>query len=401
MAQLQPKAVRGRGGDSITVRSAEIGDAAALIELAVEAFSSSDYLGTDPAEMDRSIAKEEERIREFLDGPEAMALIAVVDGRPIGRINFRANAKRRMAHHGHLGMYVHSAWRGRGVGRVLMGSLIEWARARPTIEMLCLGVVPPNEPAIRLYESVGFVREEWRVRQFKLGSGRYFDDIKMYLPLRELSGRVEPGMAVEVDLHGPRRERPTVWARTSVFDGARRVRLPSGSEIVVRRPVEDDAAPLIAHAHDVLTSSDHTATTIEEYKQTYDVPKERAWIADMNSGAGTLALVADGPDGLVGMLSFRAEARRRMAHWGHFGIGVRSTWRGRGVGRALLTSLMDWAVDHPTVEKVCLGVMAGNRGAYRLYHNMGFRPEGVRPREFKLGADRYCDDVQMSQFVKW
>lgn len=393
--------LRGRSGETIVVRSPQVGDAASLLELAVEVFSSCDYLGTDPAEMDRSISKEEERIREFVNQTDGLALIAVVDDRPVGRINFRANAKQRMAHHGHLGMYVHNAWRGRGVGRVLLESLIDWARAHPTIEMLCLGVMAPNEPAIRLYESVGFLREEWRTRQFKLGPGCYFDDIKMYLPVKAPVGRVEPGVSVEADLHAPPKEQPIVWARTSVFDGARLARLPNGSEITVRRPVENDAEPLIAHAHDVLSSSDHTATTLEEYKKTYDVPKERAWIAEMNAGEGTLALVADGPDGIVGMLSFRAEARRRMAHWGHFGIGVHSTWRGRGVGRALLTGLMDWAADHPTVEKVCLGVMAGNRGAYRLYHNLGFRAEGQRPREFKLGPDRYADDVQMSQYVKW
>ena len=53
-----------------------------------------------------------------------------------------------------LGMGVVAAWRGRGVGRTLMRSLLDAARAAG-IAAVSLSVERAN-PAVRLYESEGF-----------------------------------------------------------------------------------------------------------------------------------------------------------------------------------------------------------------------------------------------------
>lgn len=52
-------------------------------------------------------------------------------------------------------MWVHPSMRGRGVGAALVTRIIEWARAERFPE-LRLWVVEGNEPAIRLYERMGF-----------------------------------------------------------------------------------------------------------------------------------------------------------------------------------------------------------------------------------------------------
>lgn len=53
------------------------------------------------------------------------------------------------------GMGVYSGWRGLGLGRFLMQRLVEEAVSRRDHEMV-LEVIEQNDPAIRLYESVGF-----------------------------------------------------------------------------------------------------------------------------------------------------------------------------------------------------------------------------------------------------
>ncbi len=58
-----------------------------------------------------------------------------------------------------VAMWVDPAFRGRGVGDVLIDQVVEEARAQG-IRRLLLDVVTDNEPAIRLYERMGFARTD-------------------------------------------------------------------------------------------------------------------------------------------------------------------------------------------------------------------------------------------------
>jgi ribosomal protein S18 acetylase RimI-like enzyme len=55
-----------------------------------------------------------------------------------------------------FGMYVTKEHRGRGIGRLLLTSLIDRLSALPRIATIRLVVTETQEPARRLYESVGF-----------------------------------------------------------------------------------------------------------------------------------------------------------------------------------------------------------------------------------------------------
>ncbi|MFD1427841.1 GNAT family N-acetyltransferase [Kroppenstedtia sanguinis] len=83
------------------------------------------------------------------------------------------------------------------------------------------------------------------------------------------------------------------------------------------------------------------------------------------------------------------------SHTGFFGMSVSQPWRGRGVGSALLQTLLDWAETHPTIEKVCLEVFADNDRAISLYHRLGFQEEGRWNRQVKTGEGKYVDLLQM------
>ena len=55
-----------------------------------------------------------------------------------------------------FGMYVNAVYRGQGVGRLLLRTLIARLLAEPTIAAVQLWVRPGQLPARRLYESLGF-----------------------------------------------------------------------------------------------------------------------------------------------------------------------------------------------------------------------------------------------------
>jgi RimJ/RimL family protein N-acetyltransferase len=113
-----------------------------------------------------------------------------------------------------------------------------------------------------------------------------------------------------------------------------------------------------------------------------------------------LILVAECDGTLVGELSFTAPTLRRIAHCGRFGIYVAENARGRGIGEALIKTLLTWAVAHPVLQKVWLGVLSTNPGAVRLYQRLGFVEEARRSREFCLPQGRYADDILMAIYVK-
>jgi RimJ/RimL family protein N-acetyltransferase len=86
------------------------------------------------------------------------------------------------------------------------------------------------------------------------------------------------------------------------------------------------------------------------------------------------AIVACDPD-VIGMLTMRRLDRKRLAHAAYLGISIRKPWRGRGVGRALMTAAIEWARAH-AVRRIELKVMARHTGAIALYEKMGFVHEG-------------------------
>jgi len=78
-----------------------------------------------------------------------------------------------------VSMWVDPAFRGRGVGRALVERVFEWAREHGATRV-DLWVTETNEPAIRLYESCGFVRGEGRQ---PLPSDPSLGEVAMHRPL--------------------------------------------------------------------------------------------------------------------------------------------------------------------------------------------------------------------------
>ena len=102
------------------------------------------------------------------------------EGAVVGSLDFATPPLRRMRHAGRLGISVEVGWRERGIGRLLLETLLEWARAHPIIEKVTLGVLSTNARALHLYQSLGFVEEGRSPRAFRFGPGEYVDDVLMY-----------------------------------------------------------------------------------------------------------------------------------------------------------------------------------------------------------------------------
>ncbi len=110
------------------------------------------------------------------------AVFGGFDGRELqGIVGFYIKRGAKETHKGVLwGMYVRAAARKTGLGRRLAQAIIDHAGDR--VEILELRVVVGNEPARRLYASLGFVEYGLEKNSLKQ-DGRYWDEVLMARPL--------------------------------------------------------------------------------------------------------------------------------------------------------------------------------------------------------------------------
>lgn len=92
----------------------------------------------------------------------------------------------RQRHVAGLGMFVHPAFHGRGIGTRLMEAALDAAGREWQVARVELQVYPDNEPALRLYRRFGF-REEGRLARFAIRDGTYVDAVAM--------ARIRPDLA--------------------------------------------------------------------------------------------------------------------------------------------------------------------------------------------------------------
>lgn len=179
MATFAPRASITKMGHSVTVRSAEPRDAAALLQVARDVIGEEIYQLTTSAEFRMTLEEEERWIESVAAKPNHLILVAEQDGRIVGMLDFSNGHRERIAHTGDLGMSIAADARSRGVGTHLLGALLEWAAAHPLLEKVHLSVHANNARAIGLYKKLGFKVEGVRARELKYGPDEYVDTVLM------------------------------------------------------------------------------------------------------------------------------------------------------------------------------------------------------------------------------
>lgn len=120
-----------------------------------------------------------EQLKAWYEGhiKSSVSVCAIIDGRMVGHAGLEIQRPSR-AHCAHLGVAVHDAYHGRGVGSALLQGLIDCADASLGLRRIDLTVFADNAPAIALYRKFGFV-EEGRSRGFAMRDGILADVLHM------------------------------------------------------------------------------------------------------------------------------------------------------------------------------------------------------------------------------
>jgi putative acetyltransferase len=295
-----------------------------------------------------------ERWRKFVNENSAgrTELVACANGEVIGMAGIFRTPQARRAHVAGIGIAIRDDWHGKSVGTKLFAALTDLADNWLGLRRLELSVYTDNAPAIALYQKFGFEIEATEIAD-AFRDGAFANSYVM--------GRLRGPL--------PRDESPyppaATPARASAF--SLRAAEPSDAQAITDIMLQ----PLVRHG-----TLRAPFTTIEENAH-LAAPKD--------ANAKALVAVVDGT--VVGIAHLHPGKNRR-AHAGEIALlAVHDSWQGNGIGRALLTALLDIADNWLNLKRLQLGVLADNTQAIKLYQDAGFISEGIKCADvFRSGA---------------
>jgi RimJ/RimL family protein N-acetyltransferase len=161
----------------------------------------------------------------------------------------------------------------------------------------------------------------------------------------------------------------------------------------VRRLVGADAAETWRLRREALERDPASfGESVEEHLKT-----SPAAFAERLASGGSESFVYGAFDGqkLVAMVGFYREKRIKRRHKGViWGVYVTPAYRGGGVARAVMTSLLDSVRALPGLKCIYLSVTAEQPAARNLYASLGFRSFGLEPRALAVNGE-YLDEEHM------
>ncbi len=173
----------GKNGTLYLLRSPRTQDAPKLISYLKQSAQETEHGISYPEELDFSIREEEDFIHKFAQDRTGIMISAFEGDTLVGNASLSAVLdKKKTRHRATFGIAIlKDAWN-QGLGNKILSELIAFA-ANTGYEQIELEVVSDNQPAVRLYQKLGFVVYGERPHSFKLKSGKYSDELLMVLKL--------------------------------------------------------------------------------------------------------------------------------------------------------------------------------------------------------------------------
>lgn len=132
-----------------------------------------------PEEFSTTIADQEKWIKYYSENENALLLVAEVDNKIVGVLDFKTHPKIRMSHSGEFGISILPEYQNQKIGSKMIEFLFQWATTRPQIKKINLCVFHPNERAIHVYKKLGFEVEGVQVRAVQISDGEFIDLVMM------------------------------------------------------------------------------------------------------------------------------------------------------------------------------------------------------------------------------
>lgn len=168
----------------VIIRQANKSDAKAIIEYLNIIGGESDFLTFGMGQFGRSVTEEEKFIDNALKKENALFIIAEINGKVIGNLNFSGGLRERNAHVGEFGVSILKKYWGNGIGEELIKYLISWGKRLAIIRKINLRVRTDNIRGINLYKKFAFLEEGTIKRDFLI-NGKFYDSLLMGLLIKK------------------------------------------------------------------------------------------------------------------------------------------------------------------------------------------------------------------------
>ncbi len=107
---------------------------------------------------------------------------------------------------------------------------------------------------------------------------------------------------------------------------------------------------------------------------------------------------SDSEHAIVGFAYLEGGRRIRTHHCANLGIGILQAYHRLGIGSALMTELIRYALESESIAKIELQTGKENHAAIALYKKHDFYVEGVSKRALYIN-DRFYDYVHMGRLI--
>ena len=173
--------------------------------------------------------------------------------------------------------------------------------------------------------------------------------------------------------------------------------LKNRKKLTIRTALAKDASQVVKLMKGVIKEGPFTLYESDEYSSTAKSEAKR--IKRFKNAPGKIYLVGSIKDEITGFISFDNWDTRRTTHTGLFSIFLKKKFRGMGIGKLLIKSMLNWGKHNPVNKKISLAVFSTNKNAIALYKKLGFRREGCCQRDMIING-KYVDSVLMYKYTK-
>lgn len=166
-----------------------------------------------------------------------------------------------------------------------------------------------------------------------------------------------------------------------------------GNAVVLRLAKSDDLAAMTDYINnlsleDTFVSFSGEQLTLEEEKKFLDEALEKMQKVE------TICLVAMVGNDLIGIAGID-RLTRRSKHVGSMGLSIKKEYRGEGIGKVMLQTVLDLG-KQMGLRFVELSCFANNQAACSLYKSVGFEEVGRIPEKY-FYKESYIDAIIMTK----
>lgn len=179
-----------------------------------------------------------------------------------------------------------------------------------------------------------------------------------------------------------------------VFEG----KTKKGTDIIIRYPNRKDAQEMCDYINTLSLEQTFIAFQGEQNTLESETKYLNEQLEKIKKRIAVL-LLAYCDEKLIGVSGIDL-MDKATSHEGVFGISIAKDFRGEGIGKILMTHVLEEAEKNlPELKIVTLGVFGGNDLAYGMYEKFGFKEFGRLPGGIKHKGN-YVDHVYMYKNIR-